>query len=83
MELSIKLVTRARPETGTRVLILIIVIIAVLAFRRAGYAPGTTIPLVLSAGLAAARVARTLLDDTTPASLPAGDSGRAHPGIHR
>jgi hypothetical protein len=83
MELSVRLVTRPRPETGTRVLILIIVIIAVLAFQRTGYAPGTAIPLALSAGLAAAQVARALLDDKTPASLPAGDSGQAHPGIHR
>lgn len=81
MELSVRLVTRPWPENGTRVVILIIVIITVLAFGRAGYPPGTAIPLALSAGLAGARLARALLDDTTPASLPAEDSGQAHPGI--
>lgn len=57
MELNIRLVTRPAPETRTRVLVVIIVIIAVVAIWAAGYGPSASIPVLLAAALAGARVA--------------------------
>lgn len=70
MELSVRLVTYPWPEIGARILVLIIVIVTVVALWLAGYAPGTSIPLVLCAGLGAAQVARALAGDVRRIRLP-------------
>ena len=70
MELNVRLTTRPWPENGTRVLVLVIIIIAVLTTIRAGYGPGTVLPAVLGAGLTAIQVVRTLLENGATPQLP-------------
>ena len=61
MELCVRLVTRSRPGMRTKVVILVIVIVAVLLAWSLGHEPVTAISLVLGAGLAGAQVARALM----------------------
>ena len=74
MELSVKFVTRSRPGMWARTVVLVIVIVAVVVVWRAGYGPGTAIPLILGAGLAGAQVARALFARALPAACEAGDA---------
>lgn len=73
MELSIKLVTRPLPGIWARVLVLVVFIVIVLVIWRVGYGPAA-IPLVLSAGLAGAQVARVLLQGPWRPPLQAAES---------
>ena len=73
MELNIKLVTRPLPGIWARVLVLVVFIVIVLVIWRIGYGP-TAIPLVLSAGLVGAQVARALLQDPRRPPLQAAGS---------
>jgi hypothetical protein len=69
MELSIKFTTRPSSGAGTRVLVLIIMVIAVLAARAHQYGPGTAFPAAtLTAVLAAIQAASTAIRPR-PASL--------------
>jgi hypothetical protein len=61
MELSVRLVTQPLPGIWTRVLVVVIVVVAVLVLWRLGDGPLTAVQLVLGAGLAGAQVARALL----------------------
>lgn len=70
MELSIKFTTRPTLGAGTRVLVLIITVIAVLAARAHQSWPGTAFPAAaLTAVLAAIQAAGTAIRPQ-PASLP-------------
>jgi hypothetical protein len=74
MELSVKVVTRPWPASRVRLVVLVILIVAVVAFRAGGCAPGMAVSLALGAGLGAARVARALAGDPAPARLPGPSS---------
>jgi hypothetical protein len=63
MELNVKFVTRPGLGTKTRMLVVIIVIIAVLVIWVAGYGPATSIPVVLAAGFAAIQLADAVAGD--------------------
>lgn len=60
MELCVRLVTRPRPGLRTKVVVLVIIIVAVLTVWGTGQEPVMAVSLVLGAGLAGARVARAL-----------------------
>jgi hypothetical protein len=72
MELNIRFTARLSEGLG-RALVLIVTIIVVLVIRRAGYWPGTVLPMLLSAVFAASQASRVLLPGPGTVSLPGAD----------
>jgi len=76
MDLYIHFTARPSPDVLVRGLFVFIVIITVVVIRT-GYWPGTVLPAVLSAGLAAVQACRTLAGAPGSAELPAPGTGPA------
>ena len=65
MDLCVNLVTRPVPGMWTRVVVLIVVVIAVVVLWQAGYSLPDATTLVLGTGYTCARVARSLIPDAS------------------
>jgi hypothetical protein len=78
VELSVRLVTRPRPGTRARVLVLVIVAVLMVVWG-SGYEPVTAISLILGAGFAGTQVARALI--AGGAAVPSPDSEAGPPSL--
>jgi len=75
MDLSVRLITRPIPGIWTRITILIIIVIALLAAWTAGYGAVTTVSVALGAGLLAGRVRPALTASAGLLTAGKADSG--------
>jgi hypothetical protein len=75
MELNVRLVTRPWPDPRTKVLIIVILIVAVMVAWDTGCGPVAAILMTLGAGLADSRVGRELITGGAPAVPPGTEAG--------
>jgi hypothetical protein len=69
VQLCVNLVTRPQPGLRTRVVVLVIILLTVIVIRVTGSGLPDALTLILGAGLAGAKVARSLVPGTAAAEI--------------